>query len=91
MINMKSVRKVGAIVVGAFVLSFGLSTASEAVVVEKRIVGKIYVDKHLVKVRPNVIERNIVRGDLLTSKPVIVHPMTKVLVKKPIVVSRVMR
>jgi hypothetical protein len=81
MITMKSIRKVGLIVVGAFVLSFGLSTISEAVIVEKRIV----------KIRPNVIERNIVRGDLLTSKRVIVQPMTKVLVKRPVVVKRVLR
>lgn len=91
MITMKSIHNVGIIVAGAFVLSFGLSTMSEAVVVEKRIVGKNFVDKHVVKVRPNVIERNIVRGNLLTSKPVIIQPMTKVLVKRPVVVTRVMR
>lgn len=73
MITMNSIRKFALAVVGVFVISFGLSSMAEALTI---------VEKRFVKVRPNVIERNIVRGDLLTSKPVIVVPKTKVYVKK---------
>lgn len=73
MITMNSIRKFAVAVVGGFVICFGLSSVAEALTV---------VEKRVVKVRPNVIERNIVRGDLLTSKPVVIVPKTKVYVKK---------
>ena len=83
MISMNSISKAGVTVVSALILSLGLSTVSEAVTV---------VEKRIVKMRPNVIERNIVRGDLLTSKRVVVAPMTeKVLIKKPVIVKRIIR
>lgn len=83
MISMNSISKAGVTVISALILSLGLSTVSEAVTV---------VEKRIVKMHPNVIERNIVRGDLLTSKRVVVAPMTeKVLIKKPVIVKRIIR
>lgn len=89
MIDINKIRKVVLTVFGALVLITGFSAVSEALVVKKVISEKHIVIKHP---KRSMIETNIYRGDLLTSKRVVVDPRTKMLIaKRPVVIEKIMR